>query len=196
MTDRAGQPEPGAAARHVSAFSGREKVARLVWAIVQVTLFRCSFTTWFGFRNRLLRLFGANVHRSCRIRRLVRFECPWNFSAGANTSIGDGAIIYCLGPVKLGERVTISQYAHVCAGAHDYTKPAMPLLRPPITIESDVWIAADAFVGPDVTVGEGAILGARGAAFADLEPWTIYRGNPAVAVRPRRYEGRESVQGD
>jgi putative colanic acid biosynthesis acetyltransferase WcaF len=189
MTGQAEQPE--AAARHVSAFSRREKIARLIWAVVQATLFRLSFTTWFGFRNHLLRLFGADVHPSCRIRRLARFECPWNFSAGANTSVGDGAMIYCLGPVNVGERVTISQYAHLCAGAHEYTKPEMPLLRPPITIESDVWIAADAFVGPNVTVREGAILGARGAAFADLEPWTIYRGNPAVALRPRRYEGRE-----
>jgi putative colanic acid biosynthesis acetyltransferase WcaF len=194
MTGPADQPEPAAAARHVSAFSGREKLARLIWAAVQGTLFRLSFTTWFGFRNRLLRLFGADVHPSCRIRRLARFECPWHFRAGANTSIGDGAIIYCLGPVKVGERVTISQYAHLCAGAHDYTKPEMPLRRPPITIESDVWIAADAFVGPNVTVGQGAILGARGAAFHDLEPWMIYRGNPAVAVKPRRYEGRESGQ--
>ena len=144
MTGNAEQPEHTAAARHVSAFSGREKVARLIWAIVQGSLFRFSFTTWFGFRNRLLRLFGAHVHPSCHIRRLARFECPWNFFAGAHTSIGDGAIIYCLGPVKLGERVTISQYAHLCAGAHDYTKTQMPLLRPTITIESDVWIAADA----------------------------------------------------
>ena len=192
MTEQAGQSESTAAARHVSAFSGREKVARLVWAIVQVMFFRFSFTTWFGYRNRLLRLFGADVHPSCRIRRLARFECPWNFSAGANTSIGDGAMIYCLGPVKLGERVTISQNAHVCAGAHDYTKPEMPLLRPPIMIESDVWIAADAFVGPNVTVGEGAILGARGAAFGDLEPWTIYGGNPARPIKSRPYEGRPS----
>lgn len=191
MTGQAEQPEPTAAARHVSAFSGREKAARLAWAIVQAALFRFSFTTWFGFRNRLLRLFGARVHPSCRIRRLARFECPWNFFAGESTSIGDGAMIYCLGPVRLGARVTISQNAHLCAGAHDYTKPDMPLLRPPITIESDVWIAADAFVGPNVTVGEGAILGARGAAFGDLQPWTVYGGNPARPIKARPYEGRQ-----
>jgi putative colanic acid biosynthesis acetyltransferase WcaF len=61
----------------------------------------------------------------------------------------------------------------------------MPLLRPPITIESDAWIAADAFVGPAVRVGEGAILGARGCAMQDLEPWSIYSGNPAKLVKPR-----------
>ncbi|MHC4774963.1 MAG: LbetaH domain-containing protein, partial [Planctomycetota bacterium] len=60
-----------------------------------------------------------------------------------------------------------------------------PLVRAPITIHADAWIAADAFVGPGVTVGEGAILGARGCAFSDLEPWTIYGGNPAEVIKAR-----------
>jgi putative colanic acid biosynthesis acetyltransferase WcaF len=186
--ERASEAESGprdVAARHVSAFPRRERIARLIWAIAQATLFRLSFTTWFGYRNRVLRLFRARVHPSCRIRRLARFECPWNFTAGANTSIGDHAMIYCLGPVTLGERVTVSQNAHLCAGTHDYNDVSMPLLRPPITIGDDVWIAADAFVGPNVTVGEGAILGARGCACSDLEPWSIYTGNPAKKLKDR-----------
>ena len=64
----------------------------------------------------------------------------------------------------------------------------MPLRRPPITIKDDAWIAADAFVGPNVTVGAGALLGARACAFADLDPWTIYGGNPAQAIKPRAYD--------
>ena len=71
----------------------------------------------------------------------------------------------------------------------------MPLLRPPIEIGDEVWIAADAFVGPKVRVGEGAILGARAVALADLEPWTIYLGNPAVRVRTREFDGRPPVAG-
>jgi putative colanic acid biosynthesis acetyltransferase WcaF len=34
-------------------------------------------------------------------------------------------------------------------------------------------------------VGAGAILGARGVAMRSLDPWMIYGGNPAVAMRPR-----------
>jgi putative colanic acid biosynthesis acetyltransferase WcaF len=61
----------------------------------------------------------------------------------------------------------------------------MVLLRPAIRIGSDCWIAAEAFVGPAVTIGDGAILGARGVTFSDLEPWTIYVGNPAKPIRKR-----------
>ena len=61
----------------------------------------------------------------------------------------------------------------------------MPLLRPPITISDDVWLGADSFVGPNVIVGEGAILGARGVAMRDLDAKTIYAGNPATIIKKR-----------
>jgi putative colanic acid biosynthesis acetyltransferase WcaF len=104
---------------------------------------------------------------------------------GRNSCLGDGVIVYSLGKILIGDRVSISQYAHLCAGTHDYNDKDMPLLRLPITIENDVWLAAGSFVGPNVTVGEGAILGARSVAMRDLDPWTIYNGNPAVIRRTR-----------
>lgn len=171
--------------RHVSAFSTKEKIRRLMWSHVQATLFRWSFHTWNRWRIMLLNRFGARIHPSCVIRRTVRIECPWNLSMGRNSCLGDRAIAYCLGSVAVGERVTISQHAHLCAGTHDYNRPDMPLIRPPIVIDDDAWVAADAFVGPGVSIGAGAILGARGCAFNDLEPWMIYGGNPAHRIKPR-----------
>ena len=188
-------PDPALHARRRSPYSMREKIARLLWGCVQATLFRCSFHNWYGVRRALLRAFGAKLHDTANVRRTVLVECPWNLSIGAESSVGDRAVLYCLGPVRIGARVTVSQGAHLCAGSHDSRRATMPLLRPPIDIEDDVWIAADAFVGPKVRVKEGAILGARGVALSDLEPWTIYIGNPAVRVRAREFERRPPVAG-
>ncbi len=171
--------------RHVSPYSFKEKIWRLLWAIVQATFFRYSFHTWNSWRVFLLNSYGANVDPTCIIRRTVKVECPWNLTMRRNSCLGDGAIVYCLGKIAIGKRVSISQYAHLCAGTHDYNQEEMPLLRPPITIEDDVWLAADSFVGPNVTVGEGAILGARTVAMRDIDSWTVYSGNPAVIVRTR-----------
>ena len=37
----------------------------------------------------------------------AKFECPWNVKVGANTAIGDHAIIYALGPITIGRRVSV-----------------------------------------------------------------------------------------
>jgi putative colanic acid biosynthesis acetyltransferase WcaF len=171
--------------RATSPYTAREKVGRVLWAVVQSTAFRLSFHSWYRWRRLLLGAFGARLDPVVRIRRTVRIECPWNLSIGHDSAIGDRVTLYCLGPVRIGARVTISQGAHLCAGTHDFTRRAMPLLRPELEIGDDAWICADAFVGPGVTVGPGAILGARGVAMRSLAPWTIHAGNPAVAVRPR-----------
>ena len=171
--------------RHTSSYSLQEKIWRLLWAIAQATFFRYSFHTWNKWRIFLLKSYGADIDYSCIIRRTVKVECPWNLKMGQNSCLGDCVIVYCLGKITIGDRVSISQYVHLCAGTHDYNDIDMPLLRLPITINDDVWLAADSFVGPNVVIGEGAILGARAVAMRDLDSWTIYSGNPAIIKRTR-----------
>jgi len=171
--------------RHTSPYTTQEKIWRMLWAITQATLFRFSFHTWNRWRIFLLESYGADIDSSCMIRRTATIECPWNLTIGRNSCLGDSVIVYCLGKVTIGERVSISQGAHLCAGTHDYTKSEMPLLRLPIVVEDDVWLAADSFVGPNVTVGQGAILGARGVAMHDLDPNMMYAGNPAILLKSR-----------
>ncbi len=114
---------------------------------------------------------------------------------GRNSCLGDRVIAYCLGNVTIGERVSVSQGAHICAGTHDYNRVDMPLMRPPISIGDDAWLAADVFVGPDVTIGEGVVLGARGVAVRDLDPWTVYAGNPARPVKSRERPSSTDTSG-
>lgn len=171
--------------RRRSPYGAREKVARVLWGLAQAVLFRLSFHNWYGWRRWLLRAFGASVHSTVRIRRTVRIECPWNLAIDRDAQVGDGVTLYCLGRVAIGERVTISQGAHVCAGTHDYNDPRFTLIRATVTIERHAWIAADAFVGPFVVAREGAVLGARAVAMKSLEAWTVYSGNPARPVKER-----------
>lgn len=122
---------------------------------------------------------GREVH----LHPTVRIAIPWNLRLGDYCAVGDGAILYSLGPINVGVRATISQGAHLCAGTHDWRRPDMPLLKPPIRIGDDVWICAEAFIGPGVTVGDGAIVGARAVAMRDVEGSTIVSGNPAREIK-------------
>lgn len=163
----------------------KELVGRALWYVVEATAFRHSPRTFYGYRSWLLRRFGADVHPTARVRPSVSIEVPWNLSIGEGSMVGDHAILYCLGPVKIGARCTVSQYAHLCAGTHDHTRRSFPLVKSRITLGDDVWVAADAFVGPDVTLADGVVLGARSSAFGDLPPWTVCAGTPARPVKPR-----------
>ena len=171
--------------RHHSPWRTKEKLGRVMWSIVEATLFRLSPRSCYRWRNWLLRRFGAHVHPTARLRPTVRIEVPWNLTIGPSSSVGDHAILYCLGTVTLGTRVSISQYSHLCSGTHDHTQPSLPLIRLPIVIEDDVWIAADAFVGPGVRIGAGTVVGARAGVFSDLPAWKVCVGLPARPVGDR-----------
>ena len=172
------QPQP-------SPWSFRAKLGRVAWMIVGRPLFRMSFHNWYGFRAWLLRVFGAEVGKRTAIRPSVRIEIPWMLRVEDEASIGDYAIIYSLGPTRVGSRSIISQYAHLCAGTHDYTDRSFRLIRSPINVGTDVWIGADAFIGPGVTVGDRSVVGARSSLYKDATPGKVYVGNPAKPIKDR-----------
>lgn len=176
---------PTVRARETSPWSTGMKVRRVVWMLGGATLFRCSFHNWYAWRRLVLRVFGAKVGPRVRVRPTVHVEMPWNLDLGEGAIVGDHAILYSLGTITLGPFSMVSQYAHLCAGTHDHTKRSLPLLCPPITIGRDAWVAADAFVGPGVTVGDRSVVGARASVFKDVPPDVIVGGNPAKVIKPR-----------
>lgn len=167
-------------------FTRRNRLYRLVWSIAWLLLARWTPPPLRGWRRMVLRLFGARIAPTANVYASVRIWSPRNLVMADHAAIGPGAIIYCMGPVTIGAHAVISQRAHLCAGTHDIEDPAFQLQTRPIVIGARAWIATEAFVGPGVTVGEGAVLGARGCAMRDLAPWTVSTGNPARLLRDRR----------
>ena len=162
-----------------------EKVVRALWMILGRPVFRTSFHNWYKFRVSLLRLFGAKIGQQVAIRPSVNVEIPWNLEIDDNAIIGDYAILYSLGKIRIGRRSIISQYTHLCAGTHDYTDQRFRLIRDPITIGDDVWIGADAFIGPRVHVGPLTVVGARTSVYKNLAAGQVYVGNPARSLKER-----------
>ena len=104
---------------------------------------------------------------------------------GEFSFLGPNVNCYSMDRITIGDYALVSQGAHLCAGSHDISDPSFQLISKPIVINSQAWVAAEAFVGPGVTVGKGAVLGARGVAFRSLDPWTVYAGNPAKPLKKR-----------
>ena len=138
-----------------------------------------------AWRIFVLRLFGAQIGADCRIHASARVWWPGNLVMGDNVLIGPGAILYNQGRIAIGSGSVVSQRAHLCASTHDLAGAEFQLVLRPVSLGRDCWVAAEAFVGPGVAMGDGAVLAARGALFDHAEPWTIYRGNPAVPLKQR-----------
>jgi putative colanic acid biosynthesis acetyltransferase WcaF len=156
-----------------------------LWSAVRSTLFRWSPPSAVGWRNLLMRMFGAKVGHGAAVAPSAHIDHPWNLGLGDGATICEHVIINCMGSVSIGDRSRISQYSHICAGTHEYQRPDMRIEPRPIDVGKDVWIAADAFVGPGVRIGDGAMLAARSSAFHDLPEGMICLGEPARAVKPR-----------
>ena len=54
-----------------------------------------------------------------------------------------------------------------------------------IVIGNDVWIGFEAVILAGVTIGDGAIIGARAVVTKDVPPYTIVGGVPAKSIRKR-----------
>src|SRR5688572_8403095 len=104
--------------RRARKYSSSETLRRILWAFGQ-WLFRCSPRCCFGWRRFVLRCFGARIGAEVHVYPSTRIYFPWNLTAGDWSAIGEEALIYNLGLVTLGQMVTISHRAHLCAGTHD-----------------------------------------------------------------------------
>jgi putative colanic acid biosynthesis acetyltransferase WcaF len=170
--------------RYQSEWSLRQQAMRALWQLSWLLL--CRWTPplpglW-AWRRLVLRAFGAKVGVGAKINASVTVWAPWNLDIGDYALVGPRADLYSVDKITLGTGAWVSQYAHLCAAAHDLG-PGRALVHAPITLGPGAWVAAGAFVGPGVSIGAGAVLGARGAAFKDVPARWVVGGVPAKRLR-------------
>lgn len=140
-----------------------------------------------GIRNLSL---GRNV----RIEAGCTLNCP-----DAPLTLGDGCFLnknvrITSGPggeCRIGNQVTIGPNVVIETATHNHERVDIPIAEQglsfkPITIEDDVWIAANAVITQGVTVGRGSIVGAGAVVTKDVEPYTVVGGVPAKRIRSRQ----------
>ena len=172
-----------------ASFSLGNRLARVAWGFSWLILARFTPPPLHGWRRLVLKAFGARVAKGARVHASVRIWLPANLDLGESCLIGPGVQLYNQGQITIGARTVVSQGAHLCASTHDVSDPNFQLVLRPIVIGQQCWVAAEAFVGPGVTMQDRAVLAARGALFSNAEADTIYRGNPAAAIKPRLLRG-------
>lgn len=161
------------------------KLARTLWNLVWLILYRPTPRLLHPWRCFLLRLFGAKLGKAVHPYPSARIWAPWNLEMGDHSCLSEQVDCYCVDKIRIGAYATVSQYSFLCTASHDYADPAMPLVTAPISIGDKAWITADVFLAPGVSIGEGTVVLARSSVFQDVEPWVVVAGNPAKFVKPR-----------
>ncbi|MDX2099101.1 MAG: hormogonium polysaccharide biosynthesis acetyltransferase HpsU [Leptolyngbyaceae cyanobacterium bins.59] len=157
----------------------------LIWWLVQSVVFPLTPHALHGPRCFLLRLFGARVGKGVVIRPSARFTYPWKVDLGDYCWVGEDATFYSLDRILIGQHAVISQRCYLCTGSHDIQDPDFGLITKPIVVGNGAWVATDCFVGPGVTIGANAVIGARSSVFKDMPAGHICLGSPCQPLRPR-----------
>jgi putative colanic acid biosynthesis acetyltransferase WcaF len=167
-------------------YSYSHKLLRIVWRFSWWLLASWTPPELRSWRVFLLRMFGARIGKNTDVRNSASVWYPPNLMIGDSSLIGPHVDIYNMDKIEIGAGCIISQHATLCGGTHEIDDVRFRLITRPIVIGNNCWIASRAFIGPGVTVGEGTVLGAAAVAFKNLDPWTVYIGNPATALRQRK----------
>jgi len=166
--------------------TGAGSIKRIVWFYVSALFFQSKFFPIVGLKSSLLRLFGAKVGKGVMIKPCVHIKYPWNVEIGDYAWIGEDVWIDSLVLIKIGKNACISQGAYILTGNHNYTLTTFDLMVKEVMIEDGVWIGAKSVVCPGVHCASHSILAVGSVATKNLEPYSIYQGNPAVKVRERK----------
>jgi len=176
-------------------YQRNDYIKRFFWEWVQRILIRYSPRRAHGWRRFWLRKFGATIPSTCGTKATTFVMYPWLLTMGEHSWLADRVSIINPGPVNIGSHTIVSQDSYIISGSHDYRKPNLPAIFTTINIGSGVWICAGAFVGPNVTIGDNCVIGARAVLMSSVAPNMIAAGNPAKAIKPRAMEWEEGPVG-
>lgn len=170
----------------VSPYTTLNRMKRMVWTICWNVLARpFPKSTLMPWKRFLLRLFGAKIAKTANVYASATIFMPWNLEMKDYACIASGVDCYNAAPITIGVNATVSQRCYLCTATHNISSLCHEQIEKSINIGDRSWVAAEAFIGPGVCIGEGAVVGARAAVFKDVLPWTVVGGNPAKYIKDR-----------
>jgi maltose O-acetyltransferase len=114
-----------------------------------------------------------------------RFFYPWGINIGANSIIGDLAVLDGRQGIYIGNNVNIADEVRIYTFEHDIRSPTFGGTGGPVYINDWAYIGSRVTILPDVTIGEGAVVASGAVVTKDVAPWTMVGGVPARFIQNR-----------
>lgn len=143
---------------------------------------------------------GADIHECAEIGEAKIAGKLKLFSIGKYSFLGK-VYIAVHDEVLIGEKVCINDGVEILTASHDIADPEWKQTKAKVVIGNYAWIGTGAMILPGVTIGEGAVVGARAVVTKSIAPGSIVVGNPAKPIGKQRannlnYNPCESLAGN
>lgn len=129
----------------------------------------------------------------------MRVTNPEKISIGSHCNFAQGVFITGGGGVCIGDWVGFGPDVKVWSVTHRFDDAERPWLlqgweKKAVVIEDDVWLGANAFVMPGVTIGKGAIISAGAIVNKSIPPYALVAGNPGRVIGWRKRPADSQVE--
>ncbi len=136
----------------------------------------------------IVQIFSKLTHRkvdgSFRMFPPFYTDCGINIEVGKNVFINSCCRFQDQGGIKIGEGSLIGHNTTIATLNHCFNPKTRGDMNPaPVKIGKNVWIGSDCTILPDVTIGDGAIIGAGSVVTKDIPKNHIAVGNPAIIIK-------------
>lgn len=174
-------------------------------------LFDCRYYDEHDLKDEGFRALGRNV----KIAKTCIVVMPQNISIGDNVRIDDFSSLIGSGEIVIGSYIHIGSYCYLAGGnrivmedfsglsqgvriysrTDDYTgksltNPTVPskythVNSGPVVLNKHAIIGSGSVILPNVSLGEGAAVGALSLVTKSLPEWGVYFGSPAKRLKAR-----------
>jgi maltose O-acetyltransferase len=142
-------------------------------------------------RRATMRRYLRHLGGATTFQRGFRITNPENVSIGSHCDFAQDIFLAGGGGIVIGDWVGFGPDTKVWSVNHRFDDPDRPWLlqgweKKTVTIEDDVWLAANVFVMPGVTIGKGAIIAAGTIVSKSIPPYAVVGGNPGRIIGWRK----------
>ena len=129
---------------------------------------------------------NVSLGNNCLVDKGVRFASELKSGTLAianNVQLNRGVYLDFTGGVIIHDNVLISKDCYIISHSHGYNPRSKPVAKP-LEIKENVWIGAKVLICENVNIiGANSIIAAGAVVTKNVEPNSIYGGNPAKKIK-------------
>jgi putative colanic acid biosynthesis acetyltransferase WcaF len=163
------------------------KIIRInIYIVVSIFFHSVIFLTPFNkLRIIIWRSYGLKIGKKTYISNRVKIDFPWRVSIGESSYINAGVYLDGRGAeIIIKDKVDISENSKIYTLTHDIYSDDFKIKKGKVIIEDYVWICVNSIILPNSIISKGVVLSASSVFKGNSNAYTLYRGNPAVQIKP------------